>query len=188
VDERCCRYLRDVVGVDVFTPDESGDLPDGLGQYDVVALWHVIEHLKNFKGVLAQIAGLVRTGGIVAIASPNPDAWQFGLMRQRWPHIDAPRHLQLIPAQVIIEILSASGFEVMLSTCNDRGGLGWNRFGWQRLILNSLPASRAVTAVGLALGAALGEILSPLERRPFKGATYTLILRKEPLAVGAVRT
>ncbi len=180
MDERCCQYLRDVVDVTVYTPDQTGALPDGLAQYDVVALWHVIEHLPRFHEVLAQLAELVRPGGIIAIASPNPDAWQFQLMRARWPHIDAPRHLQLIPTRLIIEALATRGFEVMLATCNDPGGLRWNRFGWQRLIINALPPSRAATAVGLGVGTALGGVLSPLERRRLRGAAYTLILRKEP--------
>lgn len=91
MDERCCQYLRDIVGVAVYKPDETGVLPDGLARYDVVALWHVIEHLQHFEQVLSQLAGLVRPGGIIAIASPNPEAWQFRMMRKRWPHIDAPR-------------------------------------------------------------------------------------------------
>jgi 2-polyprenyl-3-methyl-5-hydroxy-6-metoxy-1,4-benzoquinol methylase len=185
IDERCCQYLREVVEVAVYKPDETGALPDGLAQYDVVALWHVIEHLQRFKQVLSQLAGLVRPGGIIAIASPNPDAWQFRVMRKRWPHIDAPRHLQLIPARLIIEVLAAHDFKVMLATCNDPGGLGWNRFGWQRLIINALPPARAATVAGLAAGAGLGEVFLPLDRRQLRGAAYTLILRKEPPAMGA---
>lgn len=182
MDKRCCQYLREVVGVDVHAADDTGALPDELGQYEVVALWHVIEHFQHFKEMLIQLAGFVRPGGIIAIASPNPGAWQFGLMREHWPHVDAPRHLQLVPAQVVIEVLSARDFEVVLSTGNDPGGLRWNRFGWQRLILNALPSSRAAMAVGIAAGAALGEMLSPFDRRRDRGATYTLILRRKPIA------
>jgi len=32
------------------------------------------------------------------IAAPNPQAFQFGLMGRYWTHLDAPRHLHLIPA------------------------------------------------------------------------------------------
>jgi hypothetical protein len=178
VDEVCCRYLRDVVGVTVHRPDESDALPQNLGQYHVVALWHVIEHLQNFERELIRLAGLVMPGGTLAIASPNPHAWQFRLMRARWPHVDAPRHLQLIPPQVIVDILTAYNFEIVLATCNDRGGRRWNRFGWQRVIINALPRGRTATAVGLAVGAALSGIALPLERRELQGAAYTLILRK----------
>jgi 2-polyprenyl-3-methyl-5-hydroxy-6-metoxy-1,4-benzoquinol methylase len=178
MDERCCHYLAEVVGVRVFRPDKKGALPAGLGQYDVVALWHVVEHLLRFEQALTQIAELVRPGGIVAIACPNPDAWQFRVMGQRWPHIDAPRHLQLIPAQVIIDVLTARGFEVMLSTSTDPGGLRWNRFGWQRLIMNALPTTGAATAIGIVGGAAVSTMLAPLDRRESRGATYTLILRR----------
>ena len=178
MDERCCQYLREVVGVTVYNSDAAGALPTGLAEYDVVALWHVLEHVQHFEEMLSQLAGLVRPGGIMAIASPNPDAWQFRLMRNRWPHVDAPRHLQLIPVRLIIEILSRHNFNLLLATCDDRGGRRWNTFGWQRLIINSLPSSRVATAVGLATGAGLGAMLTPFDGRPLRGAAYTLILKR----------
>lgn len=185
IDEACCRYLREVVGVTVHQADASVGLPSGLGQYDVVALWQVIEHLQNFEQVLTQLATVVRRDGIMAIAAPNPASWQFRVMGERWPHVDAPRHLQLIPAQVIIDILAAHGFEVMLLTCTDPGGLSWNRFGWQRLIINTLPKMRAATALGLAGGAAIAAVVSRIETRDLLGATYTLVLRKSSVKQGS---
>jgi SAM-dependent methyltransferase len=178
MDDRCRDYLRDVVGVDALPAGDDGALPAGLGRYDAAVLWHVIEHVQHFEAMLVQLGGLVRPGGIIALASPNPEAWQFELMRRRWPHVDAPRHLQLIPTEVIIEILGARDFEVVLSTTSDPGGLRWNRFGWQRLLMNALPRWRVTTGVGFAVGAALGGIVSPMDRRRLRGAAYTLILRK----------
>jgi len=90
MDERCCQYLRDIVGVAVYKPDETGALPDGLAGTMSLLLWHVIEHLQHFEQVLSQLAGPVRPGGIIAMAGPSPGAWQFRVMRKRWPHIDGP--------------------------------------------------------------------------------------------------
>ncbi len=177
MDERCCRYLEHEVGVEVFRADPD-ELPAGLGNYDVIALWHVIEHLRNFERTLLTLAGLVRSGGVLAIASPNPASWQFRLMERRWPHVDAPRHLQLIPVPLIVDVLAACGFEVALATFSDPGARRWNRFSWQRMIMNALPSSRLSTAAGLVSGAALGALMRPLDARESAGAAYTLILKK----------
>jgi hypothetical protein len=102
-------------------------------------------------------------------------------MKSYWPHVDAPRHLQLIPAEVVANLLRPLGFEVVDETTSDAGGLSWNRFGWQRLLGNALPRWRILRLATAVAGHAIGLALSPIERRPMKGAAYTLILRKSPI-------
>jgi len=176
-DERCRNYLKDAAGVAVRAPQSTGALPDGLDVYDVVALWHVVEHLPDFKQMLVDLAGRVRPGGVIVIATPNPAAWQFRVMNGAWPHLDAPRHLQLIPAEVMKDILRPLGFEPVTETTGDAGGLSWNRFGWQRLIMNALPRSRILGLAGWVVGYAIGWMLAALDNRPMQGAAYTMILR-----------
>jgi SAM-dependent methyltransferase len=177
-DERCRTYLEEVAGVAVRAPKSTGALPDGLETYDVVALWHVLEHLPDFRQMLVDLAGRVRPGGVLAIATPNPGAWQFRLMGAAWPHLDAPRHLQLIPADLVKKILRPLGFEPVIETTGDAGGLRWNRFGWQRLMMNALPRSRLLGVAGLVAGYAIGWLLAPLDRRSMQGAAYTMVLRR----------
>ncbi len=177
-DERCRRYLDVVAGVAVREPKSTGALPDGLETYDVVALWHVVEHVPDFRQMLVDLAERVRPGGVLAIATPNPAAWQFRLMKGAWPHLDAPRHLQLIPAEVIKDIVQPRGFEPVIATTGDAGGLSWNRFGWQRLIMNGLPRYRIFGLAGLIAGYAMGWLLAPLDNRSMQGAAWTMILRK----------
>ena len=98
-------------------------------------------------------------------------------MRGAWPHLDAPRHLQLIPIGAIKDILRPLGFEPLVETAGDAGGLSWNRFGWQRLVMNALPRSRVLGLAGLVAGYATGWLLAPLDRRSMQGAAYTIVLR-----------
>lgn len=61
--------------------------------YDVITLWHVFEHMPDPEGVLRQIQGRLRRGGILVIALPNLasyDAYRYG---ECWAAFDAPRHL-----------------------------------------------------------------------------------------------
>ncbi|GIT65471.1 MAG: hypothetical protein Ct9H300mP23_10980 [Nitrospinota bacterium] len=44
------------------------------------------------------------------MAAPNPQAWQFHIMGKLWPHLDAPRHLYLLPAEVLTEYAKTLGF------------------------------------------------------------------------------
>ena len=179
-DERCRRFLAEVVGIKVHVPTSTNALPADLGAYDVVALWQVIEHLPEFERLLLELAGRVRPGGILAIATPNPDAWQFQVMGRSWPHVDAPRHLQLIPAKLLTEVLGGLGFSVVDQTTTDEGGLSWNRFGWQRLLGNAVPPWRPFRAAALVVGFVISKLMAPLDNRPNRGATNTLLLRRAP--------
>lgn len=176
MDERCCEFLRDVVGVHATQTSDATAVLEYSEPLQVVALWHVVEHLPNPMETLEAAAKALAPGGILVIAAPNPDSMQLSLFRSRWAHLDAPRHLQLIPAAYISKRAAAWGLQTVLKTTTDAGGLGWNAFGW------NVSLNHAASAVGLrfpTLGAkVIGRIARPLERTGMRGATYTLVLRK----------
>ena len=96
MDADCCRFLRDVVRIPVReTDDPAAALAEG-GPYDVIAMWHVIEHLPNPREVMTAAAAALAPGGVIALAAPNPEAFQFRVFGRRWTHLDAPRHLFLV--------------------------------------------------------------------------------------------
>jgi 2-polyprenyl-3-methyl-5-hydroxy-6-metoxy-1,4-benzoquinol methylase len=43
----------------------------GIGLYDVIALWHVLEHLINPWSTLHELAGKLQPGGIIVIAAKS---------------------------------------------------------------------------------------------------------------------
>jgi hypothetical protein len=176
-DPACCQYLSDQLGVKAHQSDRPEKTIKSLPQHDVIALWHVIEHIKNPFELLEAAAANLRSGGVLVLGTPNPDAYQFKLMQSAWPHLDAPRHVHLIPANVLIEKCRTNGLALCRLTTDDADARSWSRFGWQRLLMNRLPG-KAGTALGFGLGAALSVLFSPVERAQFAGSAYTLTMRK----------
>jgi 2-polyprenyl-3-methyl-5-hydroxy-6-metoxy-1,4-benzoquinol methylase len=178
MDRRCCNFLNTVIGVHAINSANEREALQQVQPCNVIALWHVIEHLANPAETLEAAARKLLPGGILVIAAPNPDAFQFHVLRQYWPHVDAPRHLMLIPAPVIIKKMEALGFRTLMFTTRDEGTLGWNIFGWDYFFGNmcSLPLIHQALRV---VGKMLGTILSPIERREGKGSAYTLVFLKE---------
>jgi 2-polyprenyl-3-methyl-5-hydroxy-6-metoxy-1,4-benzoquinol methylase len=180
MDADCCRFLRDVAGIPVReTDDPAGALAD-RGPYDVIAMWHVIEHLPNPREVMAAAASALAPGGVIALAAPNPEAFQFGVFGRRWTHLDAPRHLFLVPLEQYAEVGRALGLEVALATTRDEGTLHWNAFGW-RETLAGFGRGRYARGAMRVIGSALTRAAAPIERRGRQGTTYTLILRRPAL-------
>jgi 2-polyprenyl-3-methyl-5-hydroxy-6-metoxy-1,4-benzoquinol methylase len=180
MDADCCRFLRDVAGIPVReTDDPAGALVDG-GPYDVIAMWHVIEHLPNPREVMAAAASSLAPGGVIALAAPNPEAFQFRVFGRRWTHLDAPRHLFVVPLDEYAKVGRALGLEVALATTGDEGTRHWNAFGW-RETLAGFGRGRYIRGGMRVIGSALTRAAAPIERRGRQGATYTLILRRPAL-------
>ncbi len=177
MDDRCCQYLEQVVGVRVIKNNEPGQVLRTVEPKNVIALWHVVEHLLNPWMVLEQAAAKLLPGGILLIATPNPDALQFRILRSRWPHVDAPRHLQLIPVNLLIQQLAPLGLMPVMVTSNDKGGRSWNVFGWQKTLMN-LSHQQHIQLFLKALGLILGKVLGVFESGELKGAAYTAIFQK----------
>ena len=178
MDARACEHLRDTVGVNAWCSAAPHEVLERAAPYDVIALWHVIEHVPDPWTLLRYIAAALTPGGIAVIAAPNPDAWQFSVMGSRWPHLDAPRHLYLLPLSVITSFLSPFGVALVHADTMDADARHWNRFGWQRLLMNEVPGKWPGRAAYVA-GTALSVAIAPFESRRAQGSAYTMVLRRQ---------
>lgn len=62
-------------------------------KYDVVTLWHVLEHLPNLEASIARITSLIKPEGILVVAVPNYKSFDAKYYKQYWAGYDVPRHL-----------------------------------------------------------------------------------------------
>jgi len=177
MDARCCTYLRDVVGVQAICSDAPDEALAALGPVQVLALWHVLEHLPRPWKVLARAADTLPSGGVLALATPNPDSLQFRVLGPRWAHVDAPRHLFLIPFAALRSHMDSLGFDVACVTTSDPAGRYWNTFGWE-YAMRLHPARRPSTRLTRICARLLGRVLAPLERRGMNGTAYTAVFIK----------
>jgi len=173
----CCKYLSDKVGVKVFQGDKPESIIPTLGNYDVITFWHNIEHLLEPWKVLEEASKKINPGGIILIATPNPYSFAFRLLGRFWPHIDAPRHINLIPEPLLTTKLKDLGFDLVMKTTNDKGGRSWNRFSWQRIIINQF-SSKTMERIAFIIGWILSIPISIIENRNYNGSAYTVIYKK----------
>ncbi|RYX86178.1 class I SAM-dependent methyltransferase [bacterium] len=183
MDERCCGFLRDVVGVGAIHSDDAvGAIAEMAPDvsYDVIALWQVIEHLPDFWKTIEAATSRLAEGGILVLAAPNPSSLQFRLLKGYWTHVDAPRHVCLIPIKLLTRHTRKLGLRPVLVTTSDVGSLGWNAFGWRYSFGSFSPAVGRVRGALFRLGSALTFLLQGVERKGLRGSTYTIVLKKGP--------
>lgn len=87
--------------------------PLGVAKYDVVTLWHVLEHLERPELALHRIHAALDELGIVVIATPNTRSLACKMGREYWFHLDSPRHLLLFNKDNLAQLLDKTGFEMI---------------------------------------------------------------------------
>jgi len=137
----------------------------------------VIEHLTDALETLAATSIRLKPGGILVVAAPNPEAFQFRILRRWWTHVDAPRHVVLIPLSLLCKHAEQHGLEAVLVTTDDEGARGWNLFGWERSLGNIGRGRRSVRWMQ-GLGRFLARMATRLDRQEGSGTTYTVVFRK----------
>jgi SAM-dependent methyltransferase len=179
MSERCCRYLSESEGIRAICSDRPLEALASLPPARVVAMWHVLEHLSNPDEVLVELANKLEPGGVLAIGVPNPSSLQFRLLGRRWAHLDAPRHLCLIPPDALIEKGHVLGMHVLALTTTDPDGLECDFFGWVNA-LTRRPARGSAPLLVSHCARALTRALVPLERTGNRGSAITILMRKGP--------
>lgn len=61
--------------------------------YDVITLWHVLEHLPDLDAHIIKLKKLLKTDGTIIIAVPNFKSYDANYYKEFWAAYDVPRHL-----------------------------------------------------------------------------------------------
>ena len=78
--------------------------------FDVISLWHVLEHLPDPDAALRACRRWLAPGGVLLLAVPNLESWQARLFRGAWFHLDPPFHLFHYGTRSLRGCLEANGF------------------------------------------------------------------------------
>lgn len=91
---------------------ESAALP--AGRFDVVSLFHVLEHLRDpVRFLSASVRPLLSDDGFLLLEVPNLDSLDFWLLRDRWLHLSPGEHVWQFTRDGLARMLARSGFEVL---------------------------------------------------------------------------
>lgn len=120
----CRKNGWDTFGVEPETSARSQALQQTDGQifpnlatleelgFDVITLWHVLEHVHPLHEVLSQLVSLLDENSKLVIAVPNPksyDAQKYGV---HWAAYDLPRHLYHFNRENVTHLARNHGMKV----------------------------------------------------------------------------
>lgn len=61
--------------------------------FDVITLWHVLEHIQNLTETITTLNRLLKPNGRIVIAVPNYKSYDATYYKSFWAAYDVPRHL-----------------------------------------------------------------------------------------------
>ncbi|WP_370323675.1 class I SAM-dependent methyltransferase [Flavobacterium sp. ASW18X] len=96
------RALAKEKGIDLVTALDR--LPQA--SFDVITLWHVLEHLPELENDIDNLRKLLKPNGTLVIAVPNFKSWDAKYYKQFWAAYDVPRHLWHFSKQGIKSLFS----------------------------------------------------------------------------------
>lgn len=80
--------------------------------YDVITMWHVLEHVYELKESVETYLNLLKPNGTLFIAVPNLESWDAQHYKEYWAAYDVPRHLYHFRKKDIENLFKEQNFEV----------------------------------------------------------------------------
>jgi 2-polyprenyl-3-methyl-5-hydroxy-6-metoxy-1,4-benzoquinol methylase len=80
--------------------------------FDVITLWHVMEHLEHLHDTWDKLKEILRPEGVLVIAVPNCSSFDAQIYGNEWAAYDVPRHLWHFTPQTMRNIGEQHGFQL----------------------------------------------------------------------------
>ncbi|MBU2926764.1 class I SAM-dependent methyltransferase [Winogradskyella psychrotolerans] len=95
----------------VFETEELSKLKPH--SFDVITLWHVLEHLPDLEMHTALFKKLLKPNGTLVIAVPNYKSYDANYYKNFWAAYDVPRHLWHFSKTSISELFKAKNMRLV---------------------------------------------------------------------------
>ncbi len=98
-DENARKMAKENFSLDVRAEEELANLKDE--SFDIITMWHVLEHVPNLKERVQELKRLLKPKGVIIIAVPNCSSLDAKTYKEYWAAYDVPRHLyHFTPADI----------------------------------------------------------------------------------------
>ncbi|HSU55765.1 MAG TPA: class I SAM-dependent methyltransferase [Candidatus Dormibacteraeota bacterium] len=109
LSEQAARYGREALGL----PIETGSLEDvsfPANHFDAITMWHVLEHVPEPAVMLKEVCRVMKPGGVLLVSVPNFGGVEARFFKDKWFHLDVPRHVTHLSSKTLRAALNEAGF------------------------------------------------------------------------------
>ncbi|MEU3826785.1 class I SAM-dependent methyltransferase [Streptomyces sp. NPDC029080] len=148
-------------------------------RYDVVTMFHHLQHAPDPRAELRAALTVLRPGGHLVVEVPDPRCLFATLLGRWWLPYGQPRHLHLVPHANLCAELASLGCTVLLTDRTTAHVPHDLSAALCLALAHAHPVVQLAATPVLDLAYALDRVLAPLLRRtPFANA-YRIVARKD---------
>lgn len=89
-DAKAQEIARQTTNIPVYS---NLDNLDDKTAFDIITLWHVLEHITDINQVIKQLKQRLTKNGKLIVAVPNNNSYDEQIYKEHWAAYDLPRHL-----------------------------------------------------------------------------------------------
>jgi len=108
-DPKARSFAQKNFGLEVLEAENFWKISE---QFQVITLWHVLEHLHDLEKYFVKIKSLLAPNGVLVIAVPNHWAAERNHYKEHWAAWDTPRHLWHFSPQSLEFLAKRFGFRL----------------------------------------------------------------------------
>ncbi len=82
-------------------------------KFDVITMWHVLEHVPNLIEYIVQLKKLLKDNGVLLVAVPNHKSFDAKYYGEYWAAYDVPRHLWHFSQHSIAELFGSEKMKII---------------------------------------------------------------------------
>lgn len=81
--------------------------------FDVITMWHVLEHVPDVQNQISELKRIVKPGGTIFVAVPNFNSFDAHYYGNFWAAYDVPRHLWHFSKTAIDKLFKVQDLKVV---------------------------------------------------------------------------
>ncbi|MDO9512824.1 MAG: class I SAM-dependent methyltransferase [Bacteroidales bacterium] len=155
-----------------ITMVELNDIQKAVRKYDIISLWHVLEHIPDLNSTVEMLKRNLRPEGRILIAVPNIQSTDSYLYSKSWAALDVPRHLHHFSPAILNRLFNNNGFVL-----DYRGRLLFDSF--YIALLSEKYQKSGILGMARALIYGLSSLIFGLINRD-KASSMVFVFRKHP--------
>ena len=87
-------------------------LIDQPEKFDVITMWHSLEHLYDLNAAIQDMKKLLKPKGVILVACPNHKSFDASFYKENWAAYDVPRHLWHFDKNAMKDLFSTHNFQL----------------------------------------------------------------------------
>ena len=150
----------------IISSEDLENIPEGY--FDLITMWHVLEHVDDLRWQVEQLRRLVKPKGRIVIALPNYKSYDGQYYKELWAAYDVPRHLNHFNKTTLTNIFKASGMELVKM----------DKLRWDAYYISYMSEQYKLHSLPLVRGAYRGWISNCKARRSGEWSSLVYVFEK----------